>query len=413
MGRDLLHSRSRLSAHPASPMQHPALPILDLAPQHDALWPDLVAAFERVARSGVFIGGEEVASFETEVADYLGTRHAVGLNSGTDALVIALRALGVGPGDEVITSPFSFFATAEAISSVGATPVFADVDAETFMLDPDAAEAAVTERTRALLPVHLYGGVAQLSRLAAVAERAGAVLVEDCAQSFGAVYAGDCAGCHGGLCDPATRTAFAGRQTGTIGAVGCYSFFPSKNLGAMGDAGLLATDDDALATEARKLRAHGGLKKYHNEAVGYNSRLDALQAALLRVKLPHVDAANAGRRAAAARYGELLAGIDGLIAPEVTPGHVFHQYTVRIPGGRRDAVHAALAGRGIQTMVYYPVPIHRLPVYAGAGYPAFPVAERLAGEVLSLPIGPMIAEADQQRVAEALREGLGGGPFEV
>ncbi len=394
------------SAHALCPMPHPTIPILDLAPQHDALWPELSAAFERVGRSGVFIGGEEVKAFEAEVAAFLGARHAVGLNSGTDALVIALRALGIGVGDEVITSPFSFFATAEAISHVGATPVFADVDAATFMLDPDAAEAAVTERTRAILPVHLYGGVAQLSRLAAVAERAGAAIVEDCAQSFGAVYAGDCAGCHGDRCDPATRDAFAGRQTGTIGAMGCYSFFPSKNLGAFGDAGLLATDDGALATEARKLRAHGGLKKYHNEAVGYNSRLDALQAALLRVKLPHVDEANAGRRAAAERYSALLAGIDGVVAPEVTPGHVFHQYTVRVLNGRRDAVHDALAAAGIQTMVYYPVPIHRLPVYASAGYPAFPVAERLAGEVLSLPIGPMISADDQARVVDELEKAV-------
>ena len=382
------------------------IPILDLAPQHDALWPDLAAAFERVGRSGVFIGGPEVLAFEAEVAAFLGARHAVGLNSGTDALVIALRALGVGPGDEVVTSPFSFFATAEAVSSVGATPVFADVDEATFMLDPDAAEAAMTGRTRVVMPVHLYGGVAQMARLAGVAGRWDAALVEDCAQSFGAVYAGDCAGCRGAACDDATRAAFSGRQTGTLGAAGCYSFFPSKNLGALGDAGLLATDDDALATEARKLRAHGGLKKYHNETVGYNSRLDALQAALLRVKLPHVAAANAGRVAAAERYGALLAGLDGLAAPRVTPGHVFHQYTVRIGGGRRDAVHDALARAGIQTMVYYPIPIHRLPVYATSGYPAFPVAERLAGEVLSLPIGPFIPEADQARVVDALSNAL-------
>ncbi|HEX9950486.1 MAG TPA: aminotransferase class I/II-fold pyridoxal phosphate-dependent enzyme, partial [Rubricoccaceae bacterium] len=234
----------------------PDIPILDLAPQHDALWPEMAAAFERVTRSGVFIGGAEVEAFEREVAAFLGTSHAVGLNSGTDALVIALRALGIGPGDEVVTSPFSFFATAEAVSLLGATPVFADVDEATFMLNPDAVEAVVTERTRAILPVHLYGGVAQLSRLAAIAEQAGAALVEDCAQSFGAVYAADCAGCRGAHCGAGHRTAFAGRQTGTIGAAGCYSFFPSKNLGALGDAGLVATDDDRLATEARRLRAH-------------------------------------------------------------------------------------------------------------------------------------------------------------
>ena len=384
----------------------PVIPILDLAPQHDALWPELAAAFERVGRSGVFIGGPEVLAFEAEVAAFLGVRHAVGLNSGTDALVIALRALGVGPGDEVVTSPFSFFATAEAVSSVGATPVFADVDEATFMLDPDAAAAAMTDRTRVVMPVHLYGGVAQIARLAAVASRWNAALVEDCAQSFGAVYAGDCAGCGGVRCDAGTRAAFAGRQTGTLGAAGCYSFFPSKNLGAWGDAGLLATDDDALATEARKLRAHGGLRKYHNETVGYNSRLDALQAALLRVKLPHVATANAGRVAAAERYGVLLADVEGVVAPEVAPGHVFHQYTVRVADGRRDAVHDALALAGIQTMVYYPVPIRRLPVYAHLGLGPFPVAERLAGEVLSLPIGPAISAGTQARVAEALRAAL-------
>ncbi|HEX8297834.1 MAG TPA: DegT/DnrJ/EryC1/StrS family aminotransferase [Rubricoccaceae bacterium] len=370
------------------------IPILDLAPQHDALWPELAAAFERVARSGTFIGGPEVEAFEREAAAFLGVGHAVGLNSGTDALVIALRALGIGPGDEVVTSPFSFFATAEAVSLLGATPVFADVDEATFMLDMGAAEAAVTERTRAILPVHLYGGVADVAGLAAVATRAGAALVEDCAQSFGAAY-------------PA-GSGFEGRQTGTVGAAGCFSFFPSKNLGALGDAGLLATDDDRLATEARRLRAHGGLKKYHNETVGYNSRLDALQAALLRVKLPHVAEANAGRRAAAERYGRLLAGVDGVVTPAITPSHVVHQYTVRVPNGRRDAVHDALAAQGIQTMVYYPVPIHRLPVYARSGYPAFPVAERLACEVLSLPIGPLIPEADQVRVVDALTAALRG-----
>ena len=368
------------------PVNHPPIPILDLSPEHDALWPDLSAAFERVVRSGQFIGGPEVEAFEHEAAAFLGARHAVGLNSGTDALVIALRALGVGAGDEVVTSPFSFFATAEAVSHVGATPVFADVDARSFMLDPAAVEAALTERTRALLPVHLYGGVAPMAALSDIAERHGLLVVEDCAQSFGA--------------------GVDGRQTGMMGAAGCFSFFPSKNLGALGDAGMLATDRDDVAQEARRLRSHGGLKKYHNESVGYNSRLDALQAALLRVKLPHVAASNAARRRAAERYDRLLAGFDGLIVPEITPGHIVHQYTVRILAGRRDSVRDALAAEGIQTMVYYPVPIHRLPVYADAGFPAMPVAEQLAGEALSLPIGPQIPESDQSRVADALGRAL-------
>jgi dTDP-4-amino-4,6-dideoxygalactose transaminase len=369
-----------------------SIPILDLDPEHDELWPELTAAFERVVRSGTFIGGAEVLAFEAEAAEWLGTRHAVGLNSGTDALVIALRALGVGPGDEVVTSPFSFFATAEAVSSVGATPVFVDVDERTFNLDPALLEAAVTERTKAVMPVHLYGRPADLDAVSVVAERHGLAVVEDCAQSFGAAFS------------PASR--FAGRQTGTVGAVGCFSFFPSKNLGALGDAGMLVTDDDGLADAARALRSHGGRKKYHNETVGYNSRLDALQAALLRVKLPHVHANNAGRRAAAERYDALLAGLDGVVRPEVADGHVFHQYTVRVLDGRRDAVHDALADAGVQTMVYYPIPIHRLPVYAALALGPFPVSERLAGEALSLPIGPTIAPDTQARVAEALRHAL-------
>src|SRR5690606_6955787 len=257
-----------------------------------------------------FIGGPEVDSFEKEAAAYLGAKHAVGVNSGTDALVIALRALGVGAGDEVITTPFSFFATAESISNVGAEPVFVDVDEATFNIAP---------RTMAILPAHLYGRPADMDALMAVAERHGLKVVEDCAQSFGARYRGS-------------------RQTGTIGHVGAYSFFPSKNLGAYGDGGLIATDDDHIAEQARMLRAHGSKRKYHNEVLGYNSRLDALQAAFLRVKLPHVDAWNDGRRATARRYGELLADVPGVVTPQVVNGHVFHQYTVRLLGADRDQV---------------------------------------------------------------------------
>ena len=381
------------------------IPILDLGPdlrQHEA---DYVAAFRRVLRSGQFVGGPEVEAFEREVAEALGVAHAVGLNSGTDALVIALRALGVGPGDEVVTTAFTFFATAEAVSQVGARPVFADVDEHTFNLDPDAVEAAVTERTRAVLPVHLYGRVAPMARLAEIARRRGLAVVEDCAQSFGAVYGGDCVDCHGARCDPAVRTELAGRQTGTMGEVGCFSFFPSKNLGAMGDAGLLATDDPDLADAARRLRAHGSRQRYRNESVGYNSRLDAVQAALLRERLPRVAAENAARRAAARRYTTALADVAGVVAPEVRNGDVVHQYTVRVPG-RRDAVAQALAAEGVETRVYYPVPCHRLPVYAQAGYPALPVTERLANEVLSLPIGPHLAPETVDRVVAAVARAL-------
>lgn len=372
-----------MTARSSAAVESP-IPVLDLGPELDALHAEINAAIQRVLRSGQFIGGPEVRAFEDEVADYLGARHAVGLNSGTDALVIALRALGIGPGDEVITTPFTFFATAEAVLTVGATPVFADIDAASFNLAPERVEAAITPKTKALIPVHLFGRPAAMDDLLALAERHGLHVVEDCAQSFGA--------------------RFEGRMTGTMGAVGAYSFFPTKTLGAYGDGGLLTAEDDALADSARMLRAHGGTHKYHNEMVGYNSRLDALQAAILRVKLPHVEANNAARRAVAARYNAALADLDELVTPELVGGHVVHQYTVRILGGRRDAVQAELSERGIQTMVYYPVPCHRLPVLADRAHPALPEAERASAEVLSLPIWPQMTEAVQGRVIEALRD---------
>ena len=373
----------------APPSPDPApVPVLDLAPEIALLWDELNGAFQDVLRSGQFVMGPAVERFEADVASYLGVRHAIGVNSGTDALVIALRALGVGPGDEVITSPFSFFATAEAVSSVGARPVFADIDEATFNLDPAAVEAGVTPQTRALLPVHLYGRPAPMAPLLEVAAAHGLSVVEDCAQAFGAR-------CHD----------VGGAPAGAVGDVGAFSFFPSKNLGAFGDGGLLATDDDDVAGVARKLRAHGAEEKYHNEMVGYNSRLDALQAALLAVKLPHLDRFNAGRRRVAERYTALLAGVPGVVAPEVTPGHVFHQYTVRVLGGRRDAVQAHLGREGIRTMVYYPVPQDRLPVYAGA-HPPNPVSDRLSAEVLSLPIWPSMSDGVVERVVAAIRAAL-------
>ena len=379
------------------------IPILDLGPSIEQDRDALQAAFERVLDSGRFIGGPEVSAFEGEVADFLGTRYAVGLNSGTDALVIALRALGVGPGDEVVTTPFTFFATAEAVSILGATPVFVDVDPDTFNLDPAGVDAAVTERTRAVLPVHLYGRPAPMTRLVETAERHGLRVVEDCAQSFGARYHGDCAGCHGARCDGALRQRLRGRATGAIGDAGTLSFFPSKNLGAFGDAGMVVTDDPALAETARMLRAHGGTHKYRNEMLGYNSRLDSLQAAMLRVRLGRVPEWNAARRATALRYTEALQNVPGLVPPSDVAGHVYHQYTVRVLDGQRDRVAEELEADGVQTMVYYPTPVHRLPVYAGAGLGRFPVAERLAGEVLSLPIGPSLPAEHQDRVVDALR----------
>ncbi|MEM6325505.1 MAG: DegT/DnrJ/EryC1/StrS family aminotransferase [Bacteroidota bacterium] len=362
---------------------HDPIPLLDLTPEVEALGEEIHAAIQEVLRSGRFILGPIVAAFEEEVAAFLGTRHAIGVNSGTDALLIALRALGIGEGDEVITTPFTFFATAEAIGQTGARPVFVDVDPVTFNLDPAQVESAVTARTRAILPVHLYGRPAAMASLLEVAERNGIAVVEDCAQSFGATV--------------------GGRQTGTLGRLGAYSFFPSKNLGAYGDGGLVATDDDALADATRMLRTHGARRKYHNETLGYNSRLDALQAAILRVKLPHVPAYNHARREVARCYTEALRDADGLIVPEITEGHVFHQYTLRVLDGRRDVFRNALSERGIQTMVYYPVPCHQLPLYAGQSA-SLPVAEALSREVLSLPIGPHLASETQDRVIEAVRE---------
>ena len=366
-------------------IETPTIPVLDLSPEIDGLWDEVQAALLAVVRSGKFIMGPDVAAFEDEAAAFLGARHAVGVNSGTDALVIALRALGVGPGDEVITTPFSFFATAEAVSVVGATPVFVDIDLESLDLDPTQVEAAITPRTKVLLPVHLFGRACDMDALTAIADAHGLRILEDCAQSFGARI-GD-------------------RRTGTIGDVGAYSFFPSKNLGAFGDAGLIATDDDDLAEAARMLRVHGAKKKYHNETIGYNSRLDSLQAAVLRVKLPHVDRRNELRRAVAGRYNELLSGVPGVITPEIVDGHVFHQYTVRLLDADRDAVQAAMREQGVGTMVYYPVPQDRLPAYAGH-HPRNPVSDLAATQVLSLPIWPEMAPDVQARVVRVLGDAL-------
>ena len=374
------------------------IPILDLRPQFEALRPEIMAAITRVIESGQFIMGPDVAAFEREAAAYLGVKHAVGLNSGTDALFIGLRALGIGPGDEVITTTFSFFATAEAISHVGATPVFVDIDPDTFNLDPNALEAAITERTKAIIPVHLYGRPCEMGRIMSIANRFGLRVIEDCAQSFGARYAGRCQGCDG-TCDAAAT----GRMTGTIGDIGAYSFFPSKNLSAYGDGGMLVTNDDRIAETTRMLRAHGAKTKYVNEAIGYNSRLDTIQAAVLRVKLPHIDAWSAARRAAAQRYDRLLEGIPGLVRPQVVEGHVFHQYTVRLTAKPRDEVQASLKRHGIGTMVYYPIPQHQLPAYADTPMPTLPHAEAIAGEALSLPMYPELTAEAQQAVADTLR----------
>lgn len=361
--------------------------MLDLSGEVEALWPELRRALEQVLRSGSFVLGPQVGAFEEEVAAWLGVRQAVALNSGTDALVIALDALGIGPGDEVVTSAFSFFATAEAISRVGATPVFADIERDTYNLDPASVEKSLTPHTRGLLPVHLFGHAAEMDALLSLARRHDLRVVEDTAQAFGGRY--------------------RDRRLGTLGHAGAFSFYPSKNLGAYGDGGLLVSDDEGLAGRARILRDHGAAARYHNEVVGYNSRLDELQAAILRIKLPHVEAWNERRREAAQRYRDLLGDVPGLSLPaqRAEAHHVFHQFTVRVASGRRDAVQRALADAGVASVVYYPVPLHRLPPYA-AGAASLPESEAAAREVLSLPMGPGLDPATQQRIASVIRSTL-------
>ena len=371
------------------------IPVLDLGPEHAAIRDELREAVDDVLRSDRYVLGPTVEAFEADVAAYLGVRHAVGLNSGTDALLIGLRALGVGPGDEVVTTPFTFFATAEAISLAGATPVFADIEAESFNLDPARVASALGPRTRAIVPVHLFGRPADLASIASLADRHDLRVLEDCAQSIGATLRG---------------SDGSPRSTGSLGDAGAFSFYPTKNLGGFGDGGLLTTNDDQVADTARMLRSHGERHRYHNEMLGYNSRLDALQAALLAVKLKRLDEYNRGRRAAAERYDTLLSGLRDaghVTTPAVSEGHVFHQYTIRIHDGRRDEARARLQEAGVGTMIYYPVPCHRLPVYAETYRDVeLPVAEVAAAEVLSLPLWPSIQPVVQERVARELAAAL-------
>ncbi|HEY8392524.1 MAG TPA: DegT/DnrJ/EryC1/StrS family aminotransferase [Capillibacterium sp.] len=360
------------------------IPILDLKPETEGLWQELTAAIEEILKSGQFVLGPKVAAFEKDVAAYLGVKHAIGVNSGTDALVIGLRAAGIAPGDEVITSTFTFFATAEAISLVGATPVFVDIDPQTFTIDPQQVAEAITPCTKGLLPVHLYGQAADMEPLLELAEKHHLKVIEDTAQAFGSEY--------------------HGKKLGTIGHVGCFSFYPTKILGAYGDGGLIVTNDDAIAEMARTLRAHGAKKNYYNEMIGYNSRLDALQAAILHVKLPHVEQWITGRRQAAQYYNELLQDTTGIVLPVEAPygKHAYNQYTIRVLNGQRDRLHDELQAAGIGTMIYYPVPLHKLPVYAGTT-PSLKVAEAYAQEVLSLPIWPQMEKETQETVAEKIK----------
>ena len=371
------------------------VPLLDLKPQYEAIRADVERAIRRVVDSQMFILGPEVAAFEQEIAAYVGVPHAVGCASGTDALVLSLHALGLGPGDEVITTPFSFFATASCVMRHGAVPVFVDIDPKTFNIDPARLESAITPRTKAILPVHLFGQCADMDPILALARTRGIAVVEDACQAIGATYRSDRSGTTHGA--------------GSMGTTGAFSFFPSKNLGAFGDGGIVTTNDEALAARLRMLRVHGERERYKHQAIGWNSRLDALQAAILRVKLPHLDAWSKGRIANADRYDRLFADA-GLVAsgqitlPERAPfgGHIFNQYTIRVKG--RDALGEHLKARGIGWAVYYPIPLHLQECFASLGYRPgdLPQTEAAAAEVMSLPIYPELTPAQLERVVEEI-----------
>ncbi|HZC71215.1 MAG TPA: DegT/DnrJ/EryC1/StrS family aminotransferase, partial [Jatrophihabitans sp.] len=360
------------------------IPLVDLKLQHERVADEVQSGFERVLANTSFVLGPDVQAFERAYAEFCGVGHCVGVGNGTDAIELALRAVGVGPGDEVITAANTFVATAEAIVRTGAKLVLADCD-EHFLLDPTAARAAITDRTKAIVPVHLYGQMAPMERYAdAVA--GGVHLIEDAAQSQGAMR--------------------NGRRSGSVGIAAATSFYPGKNLGAYGDAGAVTTDDAEIAERLHALRNHGGVRKYEHLEIGVNSRLDGLQAVVLAAKLRRLEEWNDERRVAAERYGDLLKGMDEVRAPEAVPGneHVWHLYVVRVP--RRDEVLAHMNAAGVGAGIHYPVPVHLLPAFADRGWGpgAFPTAELLAGEILSLPIYPGITPAQQERVVGHLAE---------
>jgi dTDP-4-amino-4,6-dideoxygalactose transaminase len=364
-----------------------AIALTDISHQITPLRAQILDAIASVADSRHFIGGPWVERFEGELARYVGAREAVSVNSGTDALLLALRALDIGPGDEVIVPAFSFYASAEAVSLLGATPVFADIRADTFNLDVDDAAQRITPRTRAIVAVHLYGQPAAMDELTALTRKHGLALLEDAAQALGATY--------------------KGRPVGALGTAGALSFYPSKNLGALGDGGAIITNDSALADRLRRLRNHGQRSRGEHDEIGQNSRLDALQAAVLSIKLPYLAQWNHQRRQLAAAYTAELGSIPGLFTPKVDDQveHVFHQYTITVPAGRRPALRKALSAEGIETGIYYPRPLHRLAPYLGDDH-RLPKADAAATQVLSLPIWPGLPEGTTERAARAARSVL-------
>ena len=360
------------------------IPILDSKRQYAQIGSKVEDAVLKVLRSGQYILGEENKMFAEEIAKYMGVKNAVTLNSGTDALHLALRALNIGAGDEVISVAFTFVATTEAIGIVGAKPVFVDIDENTFNMDASKIEAAITPRTKAIIPVHLYGQPCQMDVIMDIAKRHNLHVIEDCCQAIGAKY--------------------NGQMVGTFGDIGCYSFYPTKNLGTMGDGGLLITNSDEIKDRVIALRNHGGAIRYHHDEIGVNSRLDEVQAAILRVKLPYIDEWNKKRRENAYRYNELFANCEDVVTPtEIENSYcVYHQYTVKIPN--RDEVHAMLREAGVGAMIYYPIPLHLLKVheYLNVKEGSLPATEKDTKLVISLPMFPELTAEEQKTVAETL-----------
>jgi dTDP-4-amino-4,6-dideoxygalactose transaminase len=371
------------------------VPLLDLKPQCAPIRDEIDRAIRRVVDAQGFILGPEVAAFEKEAGIYVGAAHAIGCASGTDALVLSLHALSVRAGDEIVTTPFSFFASASCAALLGAIPVFADIEPGTFNIDPGRIEDAITPKTKAIIPVHLFGQCADMDSILEIGARRGIAVIEDACQAIGATYTRD--------------RANATQRAGSMGTAGAFSFFPSKNLGAFGDGGLVTTNDDELAARLRMLRVHGEQERYKHQAIGWNSRLDALQAAVLRVKLPHLDTWSAGRVRNADTYDRLFAA-SGLVAKEHVTlpvrarwgGHIFNQYTIRVR--QRDELGAHLKERGIGWGLYYPIPLHLQECFSHLGYERgdMPESERASKEVLSLPIFPELTQAQLTRVVEEI-----------
>ena len=364
------------------------VPLLDLRQQYATIHAELRGAIDRVCESQHFILGPEVVAFEEEISRFCGARFAIGLSSGTDALLVALMAIGIRPGDEVVTTSYSFFATAGVIARLGARPVFVDIEPDTFNLDIKAAASRITSRTKAIVPVHLFGQSVEMGRLIAIAAEQGIAVIEDAAQAIDSVDS-------------------ESRRAGTTGLIGCYSFFPSKNLGAFGDAGMAVTNDEQIARRLRILRVHGSEPKYFHRLVGGNFRLDALQAAVLRVKLKYLSAWTSARRANADRYRRLLkeAGLDEwVVLPTDTPGHTYNQFVIRVD--RRDALRAFLLKRDVETEVYYPLPLHLQECFRGLGYRKgdFPHSEHAASESLALPIYPELSKTQQEYVVSQFQK---------